>query len=256
MARFEALRNSGFAVTYSQTYLEQGRYAEAVASTGAEAGLVDTRTPDARFTDVTVDVLPTGGSPDAGSAGGGVTLADLDRDGDLDILAHGDAGTRVFDNSSGAFRDVSSRLPPGVAAQPTVGSVAGDYNNDGVVDLVVLTRGAPLSLVGAADRILRRRDGRGRTRRPWRRVADGGVARRGPRRRFGSRAGSNGGHRPHARVATEQRQRPFPPGDDRGRSVSGAWRVCAPANRLRQPARRRFAGGGLGRRTAAVPKPA
>ena len=36
---------SGYAATYSQTYLEQGRYAEAIASTGAEAELVDER-PD------------------------------------------------------------------------------------------------------------------------------------------------------------------------------------------------------------------
>ena len=38
MQRFETLRGTPYARTYSQTYLEQGQYAEALASTGAEAG--------------------------------------------------------------------------------------------------------------------------------------------------------------------------------------------------------------------------
>ena len=42
MAHFQKLSESSYAITYSQTYLEQGRYAEAIASTGAEAPLVDT----------------------------------------------------------------------------------------------------------------------------------------------------------------------------------------------------------------------
>ena len=43
MARFQKLSESSYAITYSQTYLDQGRYAEAIASTGAEAPLVDTQ---------------------------------------------------------------------------------------------------------------------------------------------------------------------------------------------------------------------
>ena len=35
--RFQALRNTGYAITYSQAYLEQGRYAEAIASTTSRA---------------------------------------------------------------------------------------------------------------------------------------------------------------------------------------------------------------------------
>ena len=50
MARFQKLSESGYAVTYSQTYLEQGRYAEAIVSTGAEATLVDSKTPAIAFT--------------------------------------------------------------------------------------------------------------------------------------------------------------------------------------------------------------
>ena len=40
-----ALSASSYAITYSQTYLEQGRYAEAIASTGAEPQLVNTAIP-------------------------------------------------------------------------------------------------------------------------------------------------------------------------------------------------------------------
>ena len=41
MARFQALRDNPAAVTYSNNYLEQGRYGEALASTGLEVELVD-----------------------------------------------------------------------------------------------------------------------------------------------------------------------------------------------------------------------
>ena len=53
LADFERVRESGAAVTYSQTYLEQGRYAEAIASTGLEPDLVDAATPAVRFSDQT-----------------------------------------------------------------------------------------------------------------------------------------------------------------------------------------------------------
>src|SRR5881394_90263 len=53
MRQFQTLRESGAATTVGQNYLEQGRYAEAVTSTGAEPELVDKRTPDVVFKDVT-----------------------------------------------------------------------------------------------------------------------------------------------------------------------------------------------------------
>ena len=71
---FERVRESGAAVTYSQTYLEQGRYAEAITATGLEADLVDAATPEVRFSDQT---QLWGGTS---AAVGAVTLADLDRD--------------------------------------------------------------------------------------------------------------------------------------------------------------------------------
>ena len=41
MARFQELRESAYKTSFGQNYLEQGRYAEAIASTGAEPDLVD-----------------------------------------------------------------------------------------------------------------------------------------------------------------------------------------------------------------------
>jgi len=48
--RAQALRSIASALTYGTGYLEQGRYAEAIASTGAEPDLVDTSVPSAAFT--------------------------------------------------------------------------------------------------------------------------------------------------------------------------------------------------------------
>src|SRR4029079_12846976 len=45
MERSQALRATGYGTTLSNSYLEQGRYAEALASTGAESDVVDTATP-------------------------------------------------------------------------------------------------------------------------------------------------------------------------------------------------------------------
>ena len=56
--RFRQLRERGSATTIGQNYLEQGRYAEAIASTGAEPDLVDRTIPAVYFTNATPVVLP------------------------------------------------------------------------------------------------------------------------------------------------------------------------------------------------------
>src|SRR3954451_24402789 len=56
--KFQQLRQSGAGTTLGTYYLESGHYAEAVVSTGAETELVDKRTPDVVFTDVTDAALP------------------------------------------------------------------------------------------------------------------------------------------------------------------------------------------------------
>ena len=49
MDRFRQLRESGYGTTIGQSYPDQGRYAEAIVSTGAEPELVDRSTPPAAF---------------------------------------------------------------------------------------------------------------------------------------------------------------------------------------------------------------
>jgi Flp pilus assembly protein TadD len=167
MQKFQLLRTKGYATTIGQNYLEQGHYAEAIASTGAEPGLVDTATPEVTFTDATSSMLtklpgaePTSISaePDWGAlkakgltedqkrqivaASGGVVPFDFDGDGDLDLLDVGNQSIRLNRNDAGKLVDVTepsgfkrSTSPAGIAA------VAGDYDNDGRPDIFLLGYG-------------------------------------------------------------------------------------------------------------------
>jgi len=139
MARFEKLRESTYATTFSQAYLEQGRYAEAIASTGAEPGLVDERTPDVGFTDATAAIAPQAAalSPTAGP----LALFDLDADGDLDLTDGGAGALRVYRNDGGRFTDISSSALPAGSGIAAHGIVAGDSDNDGDPDLLVFATG-------------------------------------------------------------------------------------------------------------------
>jgi Flp pilus assembly protein TadD len=142
MRQFEQLRAAPYAVTYSQAYLEQGRYAEALASTGTEADLVDTATPAATFTDATAALLP-GVTPRGSPA-----LADIDGDGRLDLLV-ANGSTQAFHNDGTRFVDVTATL--GIAAPGSTAIVAADVNNDGRVDMLVLTVFGPRLLTQRED---------------------------------------------------------------------------------------------------------
>jgi len=172
MKQFQKLRDGGYGITYGPNYLDQGRYAEAMSSTGAEAELVDANAPVDAFADVTsslfpvsADARPPGQVPDSGSifgrrinasqwndaakrslaasAGGGVVLFDYDGDGELDLLEIGPSSRRLFHNKGGKFVDVTEGS--GLASAPAntvgIGAVAGDYDNDGKPDLLVFGYG-------------------------------------------------------------------------------------------------------------------
>ena len=168
--RFQELRQRGSGTTIGQNYLEQGRYAEAIVSTGAEPDLVERATPAVTFTDATASMLPavtpeteagamssasspvigrrldTGDLTDAvkrglaAALGGSITLFDYDGDGDLDLFRATTAEQRLLRNDGGKFTDVTSQsgaLGAKVSGVGT-GAVAGDYDNDGKPDLFVI----------------------------------------------------------------------------------------------------------------------
>ena len=143
--RFKQLRERGSATTVGNNYLEQGRYAEAVASTGAESELVDKRIPDVVFKDVTSTALPSEAEwpftdPLLEQSSGAVVLFDYDGDGDLDLLEVSSSAQRLYRNDSGKFTDVTAQSGDLAKTSSGVGTaaVAGDFDNDGKVDLFVL----------------------------------------------------------------------------------------------------------------------
>jgi tetratricopeptide (TPR) repeat protein len=133
MARFQVLRDSPYKTALSSNYLEQGRYAEALASTGAEPEAVDPKPPAVSF--VLQREWPAGAAePTAGRAA--LVLADLDGDGGLELVVAGAGPLRVLKSAPGGLADVSDSA--GVAVKDALAAVAADYDNDEKVDLLVM----------------------------------------------------------------------------------------------------------------------
>lgn len=137
MARFQTLRQSGAATSLGQNYLEQGRYAEAIASTGTENELVDKTDPKVTFQSANVGLPASKSSKSLKAYKKVATLIDFDGDGDLDIAQTVPA--KLLRNDKGKFADVTS-LSGDFANGANLfchSIVAGDYDNDGLVDLFV-----------------------------------------------------------------------------------------------------------------------
>lgn len=131
MERFQRLRDSGYGITHARNYLEQGRYAEAIASTGAEPELVEERVPDVTFRQEPIAIGARRPGPSS------VTLVDYDKDGDLDVVTGHAAGVMLLRNESGRFSDLT--VAAGLENVAAISALAGDYDNDGLTDLCLLT---------------------------------------------------------------------------------------------------------------------
>ncbi|MGE5127888.1 MAG: FG-GAP-like repeat-containing protein [Betaproteobacteria bacterium] len=153
MQRFQKLRDSAYKSALGSNYMEQGKYAEALASTGAEADSVDAKTPAVRLAerDVPAGASPSAAAPSLGASvapgavlrslpRASIVLADVDGDGALDAIEAGLPALRVLRNDKGSLTDVTAKL--GLAGVPALAAVAGDYDNDGRVDLLLLKPGA------------------------------------------------------------------------------------------------------------------
>src|SRR5262249_49725164 len=148
MAKFQTLRDSPYAVTYAQTYLQQGRYGEAISSSGAEPALVDRAAPAVTFVEAaglsienrlppTAPALPSGVHPAV------ATWVDADHDGDLDLVTA--APVRLFrNNGNGTFTDITREagleVPDGDLSAPAA-IVPTDFDNPRDVDLLMLSGG-------------------------------------------------------------------------------------------------------------------
>ncbi len=176
LERAQELRRANYAVTFGTGYLEQGRYAEAIASTGAEPDLVDQDVPPATFTRADIVRRPDAGErpapsigrrvasadlTDAGirelvaGLGGGQALVDIDGDGTLELVVVSAAGQHILrPGADGAPTDITATAGFSAPnAAPGIGVVSADYDNDGAADLFVLR---------SSGSSLYRNDGKGR----------------------------------------------------------------------------------------------
>jgi tetratricopeptide (TPR) repeat protein len=163
LAQFQKLKASGYATTLGLNYGEQGKYAEAVVSTGAESELVSKEGAKVTFADAAAGLnIKTSSKPLSSALGrkltkaewgdtlrreivapfsSSVTLGDYDGDGKLDLLAGGvDASNKPFvkllHNDGGKFSDATDRAK--ITATGFVGgAVFGDFDNDGKTDIVL-----------------------------------------------------------------------------------------------------------------------
>lgn len=171
MRQFQTLRESNYGTTISQNYLEEGRYGEAIASTGAEPELIDADTPPVTFTEAasllttakpqaasqssTTEASLIGRRIKAGdvneralrdlaaSLAGSIALFDYDGDGDLDLFELAPTASRLYRNDGGKLSDVTAQsgLESANSPAPPTAALAGDYDNDGKADLFVLRYG-------------------------------------------------------------------------------------------------------------------
>ena len=136
MKNFQDLRQSGAATSIGQNYLEQGRYAEAIASTGAESELVDKTAPKILFQETNTGLENV--KPEKSPALRGAAFFDFDSDGDSDIVLTNPA--KIFRNDGGKFVDMTKVSGDFTKISNDNGYrvITGDFDNDNLNDIFVL----------------------------------------------------------------------------------------------------------------------
>ena len=143
LKRFQYITQNKIGAPMSLAYGEQGQYSRAVES--PQAVLKAPAQIKVQFVDVTQDAGMSGNSSPASKdlaafIGPGACFLDYDGDGNPDIFLAGggpEGGIGLYHNlGNGKFEDVTQKagLDPTLHA---TGCTAGDYDNDGFVDLVI-----------------------------------------------------------------------------------------------------------------------
>ena len=164
LAFFSKLRATNYKAELGNKYGEVGRYAEAVAGTGAEADLVNKNAPAVKFVDATKEMnlnanfanKPLSSAlnrkiakaefesakPDLISAfSSSIGLCDYDADDKFDVFVTGIGKdnkpfAQLFHNDGGKFSDVTAKSKIALS-NPASGAVFGDFDNDGKQDILV-----------------------------------------------------------------------------------------------------------------------
>ncbi len=133
---FQILRENGAGTSIGLNYLEQGRYAEAIASTGTESELIDETEPKLVFQETNVGFPVT--RPTRSPMSRDAVLFDMDGDNDQDIALVNPA--RLFRNNNGKFIDATAASGNYVRlkSDPASRIVAGDFDNDNLTDLFLV----------------------------------------------------------------------------------------------------------------------
>jgi len=163
LARFQQLKGTGYATTLGLTYGEQGKYGEGVVSTGIEPDLIETAGRVITYRIAAEGAAIDSAGPAIEKVSGrkigrgefgealrrelvipfstGQTVADLDGDRQPDLVLNGVDGNgrpflRLRRNSQGRLSDLPEN--GGLSASHYLsGTVAGDLDNDGKVDLAL-----------------------------------------------------------------------------------------------------------------------
>jgi Tfp pilus assembly protein PilF len=164
MLYFQKLRETNYKTELGNKYGEQGRYAEALAGTGAESDLVSKDAPNVKFVDATKEMNLTASfankplssalnrkltkaefetaKPELVFAfASSIGLCDYDADDKFDVFVTGIGKdnkpfAQLFHNDGGKFSDVTAKSKI-TLSNPATGAVFGDFDNDGKQDIAV-----------------------------------------------------------------------------------------------------------------------